>query len=372
MTKPKFRIEQIAPNWPRTWAISEWFYWCQEANDILKKDVDSALFNAAYDSVDWEKYHEQFKDTPFYGWLEEGGILTFGGPRHIEDNCFFSGIGDISSWEGDWLREHPEFNKVLHDVHTETATQMIDFILDRALQNQKRRKRRRKRSKARPESTTFQVGDSVVVRSGTRDPDFDIEIGGWQGRISEIHPAGNQDTVMVAWDSATLRHMPDWVIVQSEEQGLDWTLMGVEIHDVELADPRDTERDVAQAIEALSQEHAWSWLGEEGTRIGEILTGVDPDDKMALLDRWEDHLRRHLRFPFDAEVAEHQERGPLQSGNRVSVQRIFDIDDHYGIIVLVKHRRRQVHFPLCDLEAVDESSPNHEIVMNYAVWFANR
>lgn len=219
---------------------------------------------------------------------------------------------------------------------------------------------------------TLHVGDSVIVKPGTLDPDFDIEIGGWQGRISEVHPAGNPDTVLIAWDSITLRQMPNWVIVKSEERGLNWTVMGIEIREVELVDPRDTEEDVAQAVDALSQDHAWSWLGEEGERIGQVLAGVDPDDEMALLDRWEKHLRRHLRFPFDAEVAEYQERGPLQAGNRISVQGLFDVDDHYGLIVLIRCGRRQYHFPLCDLEAADESSPNHDLVMEYAVWFANR
>jgi len=32
----------------------------------------------------------------------------------------------------------------------------------------------------------FQVGDSVRVKNGTTDPDFGIDIGGWQGQISEI------------------------------------------------------------------------------------------------------------------------------------------------------------------------------------------
>jgi uncharacterized protein YqgQ len=35
---------------------------------------------------------------------------------------------------------------------------------------------------------------------------------------------------------------------------------------------------------------------------------------------------------------------------------VFDVDDHYGIIVLLKHRRQQYHFPLCDLEVTDVES----------------
>ena len=127
----RFRVEQIAPQRPLTWALTEWLYWSQEVNDILKRDTDNTLFNAAYDAVDWEQYYERLKGTPFYDWaVEGGGILTFGGPYHIENDCFFSHIADISTVEGDWLREHPEFNQELHDIHVETARQMIDFILN--------------------------------------------------------------------------------------------------------------------------------------------------------------------------------------------------------------------------------------------------
>jgi hypothetical protein len=48
----KFRIKQIAPEYPLTWAATEWFVWNQELNDILKQDVDESLFVAAYGSVD--------------------------------------------------------------------------------------------------------------------------------------------------------------------------------------------------------------------------------------------------------------------------------------------------------------------------------
>ena len=35
-------------------------------------------------------------------------------------------------------------------------------------------------------NSKFQVGDSVKVKDGTSDPDFGIDIGGWQGQIKEI------------------------------------------------------------------------------------------------------------------------------------------------------------------------------------------
>lgn len=55
MTK-KFRVEQIAPEMPFTWAVTEFFYWNQEVIDILKRDVNNTLLGTAYDAVNWDKY----------------------------------------------------------------------------------------------------------------------------------------------------------------------------------------------------------------------------------------------------------------------------------------------------------------------------
>jgi hypothetical protein len=129
----KFRVKKGPRAWPLIWATTEWFYWNRKVNDILKQDVNDQLFAAAYDSVDWPSYYERLRGTPFYDWAIEGeGILSFGGPAHIANDCFFSTIGDMSTFEGDWLEEHPEFNQVLHDIHVETAGQMIDYILQHA------------------------------------------------------------------------------------------------------------------------------------------------------------------------------------------------------------------------------------------------
>jgi len=216
----------------------------------------------------------------------------------------------------------------------------------------------------------FKEGDSVVVKPGIVDPDFDTEIGGWQGRILE--EPGSDNLVLIGWDSITLKNMPGSVIEQSEEQGLDWTKMYLEVQEVALTSLRDTKEDVIQAISELARKHAWSYLGEQGKRIGKVLDGVDEDSEMAALDAWEEHLSKSLVFPFEARIAEYQERGPLQAGDRVKVTGIGLVDDLYGVIVDLRHGRRKYAFPLCDLEVIDENSPNYQIVRDYAVWFANR
>jgi len=245
-----------------------------------------------------------------------------------------------------------------------------DYVDSLESKEKRRRKRRRRRAKTRPPVAGFRVGDSVVVKSEGVDPDLGVDIGGWCGRVAEKPNA--EGMVLISWDSVTLQNMPDSVIVQCEEQGLDWTGMVLRMQEVEPASSRDAKADVAQVVEELGKKYAWIYLGEEGHRISKMLAGVDPGDEMAVLEAWEEHLRKSLVFPFEAEVSEYQRRGPLQVGNRVTVRGIVDVDDLYGVVVRLTHRRRQYDFPLCDLEVTDEHSPNYQIVQDYAVWFANR
>jgi hypothetical protein len=142
MTKES-RFSQVPAAYRQVWGAVEWLYWPQEVNDCLRGDTGNALFNAAYDAVDWKSYCERLKGTPFYDWAmeENGAILSFGGPAHIERSSFFSTIGDMTTAEERWLKAHPEFNQVLHDIHVETVEQMVDYILTHG---QEKRKRRRK------------------------------------------------------------------------------------------------------------------------------------------------------------------------------------------------------------------------------------
>ena len=222
-------------------------------------------------------------------------------------------------------------------------------------------------------SSDLKVGDSVVVKAGITDPDLGTDLGGWQGRISGM-AADKRGEVLVSvrWDSITLRNMPEFVIQRCGKSGLDWTEMVLAAEKVELTTPRDTMDDVVGTVGELAARYAWSYLGEQGERIRQVLAGVDQDDEMAAWDAWARYLRKNLAFPFEAQVYEVQDEGPFQAGDRVTVEKIFLVDELYGVIVRVAYGHRNYDFPLCELDVIDEGSPNYQIVEDYCVWFANR
>jgi hypothetical protein len=219
----------------------------------------------------------------------------------------------------------------------------------------------------------LKIGDSVVVKVGVQDPDFGVDLGGWQGRIVGTDVSEREGSlVTIRWDSVTLKNMPTPLIEQCEERGLGWTEFVLLASEVEATAPRDTEQDVERVSEELARQHAWSHLGEQGRRIGQVLASVDPEDEVDDMYAWEEYLEEHLVFPFEAEVYKPQDRGPLQAGDRLKVTGLTLVDDLYGIIVDVWRGRRKYAFHLCDLDVVDETSPNHQLVKDHRVWFANR
>ena len=222
-------------------------------------------------------------------------------------------------------------------------------------------------------ASRFSIGDSVVVKPGVRDPDFDLDLGGWQGRIVYLGQMDDGEMlVRIEWDGETLNAMDPDLIDRCEEEGLDWRAMDLYASDIEPVEPRDSVEDVARVAHELSEQHGWSHLGEEGRRIQKVLAGVKHDDVMGALHTWEAYFEENLFFPFEAVVSEYQEHGPLRSGDRVKVLHVSAVDDLYGIIVHAGIGRRRYDFPLCDLEAVDKGSPQYQIVDDYRTWFANR
>jgi hypothetical protein len=94
-------------------------------------------------------------------------------------------------------------------------------------------------------------GDSVVVKPGVADPDLDIEIGGWQGRVIE---ADDGDSVFIRWDSITLLEIGLDLTIQCENENLNWEFMTLDMAEVQKAASRDTEKDVVRVARQLKNE----------------------------------------------------------------------------------------------------------------------
>jgi hypothetical protein len=95
------------------------------------------------------------------------------------------------------------------------------------------------------------VGESVVVKSGILDPDFGLDISGWQGRIEEVDDG---DTVFIRWDSITLQGIGMDIIIRCENENLDWQVMTLYKDDIEVSTARDTEADVDRIASQLKME----------------------------------------------------------------------------------------------------------------------
>lgn len=220
----------------------------------------------------------------------------------------------------------------------------------------------------------IETGDSVVIKQNVEDPDTGADIGGWQGRVTEIGEWEGTQIVTIHWDSVTLRQMPADMIEYCETNGLGWSEMRLAIDEVKLAEPRDTPEDVAKALADIAPLYQWIYLGEEGKRIHTVLKGYENASEWKQSETWHDHLEETLTFPIEAEISEWQERSPVRAGDKVKIYGLSDhIGDPYGVMVDVRHEKRGLMmFPLCDLEVLDKSSPNYQPIKDYAIWFANR
>ena len=100
---------------------------------------------------------------------------------------------------------------------------------------------------------SFNVGDTVLVRKGTLDPDFGFDISEWRGRIGSIDA---DDTVLIEWDSITLNNMNFKDLVECEIDGLDWKKMTLSQTEIQKSTPRDSKADVERVARRLTKKLA--------------------------------------------------------------------------------------------------------------------
>jgi hypothetical protein len=102
--------------------------------------------------------------------------------------------------------------------------------------------------KLKRRSISFNIGDSIIVRKGTLDPDFGFDISEWQGRIKELD---SLDSVLIEWDSITLSNMDFNILVKCEIDDLDWKKMSLLKSEIEKSTPRDSDNDVKMMAQHL-------------------------------------------------------------------------------------------------------------------------
>jgi hypothetical protein len=214
----------------------------------------------------------------------------------------------------------------------------------------------------------FLTGDFVKIKQGVKDPDFDADLSGWQGRIVERIDA---ELVCIEWDSHTLKNIPHGQIRACERKGWNWRVIHLELSDFEKALRSDTQEQVNRVVEKLEEQFFWAHLGERGDRISTVLTGISLNDEVGTLNAWKNHLNSVITFPLKAVVTEIQLTGPLQSGDLVTIHRFMEGSSR-GLYVAVETGGNQFYFPLSDLEIHNSESVCFGPVEDYVFWFANR
>ena len=221
----------------------------------------------------------------------------------------------------------------------------------------------------------MKLGDSVIVKQGVKEPDLkEFEIGGWQGRVVEIDTKSDKDNILITieWDSLTLKQIPSNYIEQSEREGFGWNNMTLYESELEKIKPRDKKESVKQAQNKLSDKHHWDSLGDEGIRISKVLDKVNPHDEMECLQKWVEYLDNELTFPIHAIVSDSEDNWLIKSRDKVIIKALPHIVDMYGIIASIRLNGEKYEFPLCDLEAIDKTKIDFQLIEDYRTWFANR
>ena len=214
---------------------------------------------------------------------------------------------------------------------------------------------------------SFMIGDSVKVKEGVMCPDDDsVCMSHWQGRVFDMD---DDNVIGIRWDSITLKQLPLEYITKSEKEGLGWTEMYLAPNEIEPASPRDTKEYADETADEMESKFQWLGDDDEDRRIFQVIADAEDEIKA-----WRGHLTDVLTFPFEAEVSEPQDDGPLRTGDKVRVHSISDLDDDdlYGLLVDVTRGRERFVLPLGDLTVLDKTSANFLPVQDYCVWFANR
>lgn len=233
----------------------------------------------------------------------------------------------------------------------------------------------------------MKIGDSVRVRNGIKSPDDDdLLIEGWVGRIVEI----DEPILTIELDSITLSGLQENYITGCIVDGSEYTLICLEIDEVEIVPPRDSENDTSIKQNQLNAKYSFD---EEEERISEILNSDDATVNEENLETYFLYLNENLKTPciltgsedFDweepyilggwskKEYAKLKKTKPSYTDEFEFLKLVEEYDDWKGLYASVKRLSDNIIFniPLWDLKVVDENDSNFMMVSDYSSWMTN-
>ena len=113
----------------------------------------------------------------------------------------------------------------------------------------------------------YKIGQTVKVKNGVLCPDdSEFDLSGWTGRIIDL-VEDEEPTIGIEFDSITLKSMPEKFIKKSEQEGLDWSRIYLDVNDVERTKSRDTEQEAKIVRNETKKHFEWIGIGSEGEII---------------------------------------------------------------------------------------------------------
>ena len=210
----------------------------------------------------------------------------------------------------------------------------------------------------------YKIGDSVKVKPNVVVDDFKkIDFTNWQGRVVECF---EETELEVAWDSITLRQLPEAYILKNIKEDYNFDSLILETNQVEKTVARDEENDRLAVLQTLENKHyGFDDVGNDNDFYKDLFESKNTKVTPRNLNIYLEYIEECIEMPCLMRNTATKETFQLFSflGN--------EIEKNNAILVkaIRQSDKKQLILPLQDLLPVDETSDNYSILKPFVTWF---
>ena len=210
----------------------------------------------------------------------------------------------------------------------------------------------------------FKIGDSVKVKQNVVVDDFKkIDFTNWQGRIVECF---EETELEVAWDSITLKQLPEAYILKNVKEDYNFDSLILETNQVEKTAARDEENDRLVVLQTLENKHyGFDDVGDDNDFYKDLFESKNIKVTPRNLNIYLEYIEECIEMPCLMRNTATKETFQLFSflGN--------EIEKNNAILVkaIRQSDKKQLVLPLHEFLPVDATSDNFSILKPYVTWF---